>query len=144
MRFIEEVPTVAIRFHTFNRFLLKNFSALDEAGFERRIGKRPLRKQLYAQMTQSGFSDEVIANAEERLRLTAERMDRDMTAGGWLVGDAVTIADLALAPTFDRMADLGLSRVWQDFPGVDDWFKRISARPGYAKAYYAGSRFSDL
>jgi glutathione S-transferase len=73
----------------------------------------------------------------ERLRLTAER-DRDMTTGGWLLGDAITIADLALAPTFDRMANLGLSRIWQDFPGVDDWFKRISARPAYAKAYYAG------
>ena len=43
------------------------------------------------------------------------------------------------------MEDLGYEALWEDgSPNVTSWFKRIQARPAYLKAYYYGSRYSEI
>jgi glutathione S-transferase len=48
-------------------------------------------------------------------------------------------------PSIDRMADLGLSYIWEDkFPHVTEWYKRLQAKPSFQATYYKGSRVSEF
>ena len=70
----------------------------------------------------------------------------DALAGGlWLLGDMYTLADVIVAPLIDRMADLGLSQLWEDdYPRVNDWYARIQARPAFDIAFYKGARLTEF
>lgn len=46
--------------------------------------------------------------------------------GGWLFGELLTLADLHLAPTAECRALLTA------FPQLEDWWTKISVRPGFA------------
>ncbi|MEQ8701061.1 MAG: glutathione S-transferase family protein [Bauldia litoralis] len=142
MRYIEEVPTVAIRYPSFNQVLVKGLRALDPDAFAAMAAKNPLRKDFYMRMGQDGFPEADMRASLERLRQTLERMDAALADGPWLVGGDLTLADLCVVPTLDRMEDLGLAPMWDDLPRVADWFARIKARPSYAKTYPEGARLS--
>lgn len=145
MRYIEEVPTVAVRYPSFNMAFLPRFEGLDETAFqERQADVRPLRKQFYRRMGPGGFSDADIDAALENAAMTAERMDRDLRTYPWLAGDTYTLADITMAPLIDRMADLGFSYLWDGYPTVADWYARMAARPAFAKAFHSGTRLTEL
>lgn len=143
LRFIEEVPTVAIRYPSFQKVFVQHFEKLSDAEFEAAAEKRPLRTKFYKEMGRDGFDPKVYQDSVDRLRKTAERIEGALQDGPWLVGDAYTLADICVTPTFDRMEDLGMAPVWADLPRVTDWWERIKARPNYATAYYPGSRVTE-
>jgi len=64
--------------------------------------------------------------------------------GPWIVGEQFTIADICMAPLFQRMEDLGMSEMWENAPHVANWFAAIRARPSYDIAYYPGTKMIDL
>ena len=66
------------------------------------------------------------------------------SGGPWLMGEMLTLADYCIAPTIDRMNDLGLGDTWRDLPKVCDWYERIKAQPAYAKTFYKGTRLSEI
>ncbi len=145
LRYLEEVPTAAVRYPSFNMAFLPRFAGLDDERFLReQADVRPLRKQFYRRMTRRGFKEADIEAALDQIVQAAARMDRALASGPWLVGDAYSLADIVAAPSLDRMADLGLSHLWdRDFPRVADWFERIRNRPAYAAAFYPGSRLTE-
>jgi len=140
LRFLEEVPTAAIRAPSFNAFFAKALWSRGEEAFEQMRAKMPLRKQWYSKMSESGFDQAEVDSSKERLRSALERAEKSLSSGRWLVGDHVTLADICYMPTVVRMDDLGYSEMWQDLPGVIDWFARVQARPSFSKAYFPGSR----
>jgi glutathione S-transferase len=73
-------------------------------------------------------------------------MDEAMARKGpWLMGEQFTLADVLVMPSIDRMADLGLSTVWDGkYPAVSRWYERLQARLAFKATYYAGSRVSDF
>jgi len=143
MRFLEEVPTPAIRVPSFHLALARRFGSLDAGRFRQEIAdRRPLRKHMYRRMGPQGFSREALAEALEELDLALERMERDLAAGPWLLGESLTLADLVALPFVDRMDDLGLDAMWAGRPRVTEWYLRFRRRPSYAKNYYAGARLS--
>ena len=142
-QYIDEVPTVAIRYPSFNRFFIRGFQKLSQEDFQEGASKRPLRKHFYRRMGQEGFSEADIQASLAQLRATLERMEKSLKTGPWLVGDMLTLADISLVPTVVRMEDLGLSDQWADLPGVTDWYARIKARPSFDIAYFPGSRALD-
>jgi glutathione S-transferase len=97
-------------------------------------------------MGKDGFPEEDIARALDDVRKTAARMDGMLARSGgpWLLGEQFTLADICVAPLIDRMEDLGFARLWDQFPSVAEWLKRIQARPAYQKAFYNGSRLSEI
>ena len=143
LRFIEEVPTVAIRYPSFQKVFVQHFENMSAADFEAAAEKRPLRTKFYKEMGQDGFDPQVYEDSLNRLRRTAERMEDTLKDSPWLAGEAYTLADICVTPTFDRMEDLGMGDVWADLPAVSDWWARIKARPNYAVAYYPGSRVTE-
>ena len=146
MRYIEEVPTTAVRYPSFNMAFLTRYEGLDDQGFlDEQADIRPLRKGFFRRMTRQGFSEAEIQESFERIAQTAQRMDAALAAGPWIMGEAYTLADIVVAPLFDRMADLGFAHLWEnDFPRFTDWFARIQARPAFRAAFYPGSRLTEF
>ena len=144
LRYFEEVPTVAVRFPSFNQVFLKFYGALPEEQFAHEAERRPLRKHFYQKMGRKGFSEQDIAQSMERIGNTVQRIDRAVRDGGpWIMGKQLTLADLCVAPLMDRMDDLGHSALWKDFPAFTDWLTRIRARPSWPVAFYFGARLSE-
>jgi len=145
MRYFEEVPTVAVRFPSFNQAFVRHFKELDDSALTGAANARPLRKHFYQQMGREGFSERDVRNALERFRNTAIRMDAALADGRpWLLGGQLTIADACVAPLFDRMDDLGLDWLWEAQPHTTAWLARYRQRPAWQKTYYAGTRLSSI
>src|SRR5262245_64821483 len=62
--------------------------------------------------------------------------------GPWLLGERITLADVAVMPSLVRIHDLGLAD-WQDLPRVATWFDDIRAQPAYKPTFYHGSLLSE-
>ena len=146
MRFLEEVPTSAVRVPSFNMAFLPRFAGLDRDGFLREQADiRPLRKPFYRRMGPTGFKKEDVEASLEQLGNTWARMEKALADGPWLLGAHYSLADIVVAPLIDRMADLGFAEAWEDkHPRVTDWYAHMQARPAYSEAFYPGSRLSEF
>jgi glutathione S-transferase len=148
MHYIEEVAVGAIRVPSFNRAFLYRFEGQDQKQFEmNEIGPRPVRRELFQRMgSPKGFSKGEIDRSLEQLSETCRRMDAAVaTKGPWLMGEQFTLADVLVMPSIDRMADLGLSNIWDGkYPGVNAWYEHLQARPAFKATYSPGSRVSDF
>lgn len=146
MRFLEEVPTAAVRVPSFNMGFLPRFEGMDRKTFEGvESDRRPVRKQFYRRMGPSGFKKEDVLASLEQMSNTCARMNAALEKGSWLVGDQFTLADIVVAPLIDRMADLGMEDIWTDkYPRVSDWYEHMQARPAFQKTFYKGARMSEF
>lgn len=146
LRFLEEVPTAAIRVPSFHAALAHRFNALDDTRFRaEQADVRPIRKHFYRRMGPQGFSKDDVAASLDQLDLTLKRMEQALASGPWLLGSDFTLADVVVIPSVDRLNDLGLARMWQGiYPRVTDWYTRFQARPSFKKAYTPGSRLSEF
>jgi glutathione S-transferase len=147
LRYFEEVPTPAVRVPSFNQFLSKRFDKLSQDEFDRFVDNHPIRKQFYKRMRKERGFDERDTNAAiDRLRQTIDRMETGLkkSGGPWLMGDKLTLADYCIAPTIDRMNDLGLEHLWAEHPMFCEWWNNVKARPAYAKTFYRGTRLTEI
>ncbi len=141
LRYLDEVPSMAIRVPTFQNILLPNYQKMTEAEFDAFADRNPLRKPFLKRMGRSGFSREDVDLAIGQLDQSLARMEMALADGAWLIGDCYTIADICMAPLLQRMEDLGMADMWTtDRPRVADWYARIRARDAYRAAFYPGSR----
>jgi glutathione S-transferase len=145
MRFIDEMPAAAVRVPTFNLAFLPRFAAMSEADFLAFAESKPLRKEFMLAMGRTGFPQAEMQKALDRLRRTYERMDAEIeqSGGPWLMGEDITLADVAVMPALVRMADLGRESDWADLARVARWFDLIRAHPAFVPTYYPGSLLSE-
>jgi glutathione S-transferase len=139
-QYIDEVPTEAIRYPSFNAHFVRITASMSDSEFEAYVSRLPLRKHFYRRMGRSGFSKSEVDASLERLRQTVERMEKSLGETKWLANDMFTLADISVMPTIVRMEDLGLSHIWSDLPRVKDWYSRISKRPAFAQTYPEDAR----
>jgi glutathione S-transferase len=145
MHFIDEMPAAAVRVPTFNLAFLPSFQKMSREAFIAMAESKPLRKEFMTKMGQTGFPPADMDDALNRLRRTYERMEADITRSGgpWLMGDKITLADVAVMPALVRMEDLGMASQWRDLPGVTRWYAAIRAHPAFKATYYPGSLVSE-
>ena len=145
MRFIDEMPAAAVRVPTFNLAFLPRFAAMSEEEFLAFAESKPLRKEFMLTMGRKGFPQKEMDAAIQRLRRTYERMDSEIekSRGPWLLGEELSLADIALMPAIVRMADLGQETAWQDLPRVQRWYDAIRAHPAFRPTYYPGSLLTE-
>ena len=89
-----------------------------------------LFERFVKQMLNLGTPDQAaIAKGSEAFGKEAEMLDAHLAKQKYIVGDALTIADFAVAaPLFyAKQADLPL----QPFPHIRGWFERVSALPSW-------------
>lgn len=144
LRYIEEVPTAAIRVPSFNKVFVRHSRDLSDEDRAENAAVRPLRKHFYQKMGRDGFEEGEYDASLDRLRQTLERMEAALADQDWLLGDDLTLADYCVVPTIDRMEDLGLRHLWADLPNVSRWWSAIRARPAFRKTYPNGARLSDI
>ena len=144
MHFIDEMPAAAVRVPTFNLAFLPRFQKMSREDFVAMAESKPLRREFMLTMGQTGFPQAEMDAALGRLRRAYERMDAEIAASGgpWLLGERITLADVAVMPALVRMHDLGMPD-WQNLPRVAAWFDNIRAEPAFKPTYYHGSLLSE-
>jgi glutathione S-transferase len=95
LRYFEEVPTPAIRYPSFQKFLIRSFEKLGADEFDEAARKRPLRTDFYRRMGTDGFSERDMQAAMDNLQQAIDRVDAAVgdTGGPWIMGDMLTVAD---------------------------------------------------
>ena len=65
-----------------------------------------------------------------------DRLERTLDPRPWIVGETLTLADIAVAPYVFRLSALGSDRFWSKDrrPRINDWYARLSARPAFQTA----------
>jgi len=147
MRYIEEVPTVAVRVPSFaNLFAPMRYTDYSDEKFSKHADRLPLRKRFYQRMTKRGFCADDISYAKEQIRQTCERIDQAILSEGgpWIMGQQFTLADVLVAPLIDRMSDMGYEPLWkEDLIAMTAWFDALKKRPSFQATFYPGSRISE-
>jgi len=145
MRFIDEMPAAAVRVPTFNLAFLPYFAAMSEQEFLTFAESKPLRKEFMLAMGRKGFPEADMDAALDRLARTLVRMEGSIAANGgvWLLGEQITLADVAIMPAIVRMADLGLDTMWQEKPVIARWYDAIRAHKAFKPTYYFGSLLTE-
>jgi glutathione S-transferase len=145
IRYIDEVPTPAVRVPSYNFAFLPHFRDMREAEFRALAESKPLRKEFLLAMGRTGFSADEMNKALERLRRAILRISETLrTSGGpWLMGADLTLADIAMLPVVVRMDDLGHGTMWDRLPEVERWLAAFRAHPAYSKTFYFGSLLTE-
>jgi glutathione S-transferase len=145
MRFIDEMPTPAVRIPTFNIAFLPRFQAMSDEEFTAFANSKPLRKEMMLRMGRHGFPESDMKEAMDRLSRTIVRMDESIAKSGgpWLMGKSLTLADVAVMPVIVRLADLKLDRLWEGRAAITRWFDAIRAEPAFKPTYYFGSLLTE-
>jgi glutathione S-transferase len=145
MRYIDEIPTPAIRVPSYNLAFLPHFQKMSEEEFVALANSKPLRKEFLLTMGRTGFTEKEMSQALDRLNRAVARMDEWIAQGGgtWLMGKNITLADIAIMPVIVRMDDINLHGSWEDKPAIAKWLSGIQAHPAFAPTYYRGSLLTE-
>ena len=145
MRFVDEVPTPAVRIPSYNLAFLPHFQSMSEEEFQALCDSKPLRREFLMRMGRTGFPQKDMDEALGRLRRGVERLGQWLAASGgpWIMGDQVSLADIAIMPVIVRMDDINLGSAWDDIPAVSAWLARIKATGPFGKTYYHGSLLTE-
>ena len=141
MRFIDEVPTPAIRVPSYNLAFLPHFQAMTAEAFQALCDSKPQRREFLMKMGRTGFPQSEMDEAMGRLsRGIARAADWLSASGGpWFMGDAISMADVALMPVVVRMDDINLHRLWDRHPAVARWLEAFRVTPAFAPTFYHGA-----
>jgi len=145
MRFIDEVPTPAVRVPSYNLAFLPHFQGMSDEAFEALADSKPLRREFLLKMGRTGFPEADMDEALGRLRRSVRRIADELRASGgpWLLGPRLTLADIAIMPVIVRMADIRLGHLWAERPQVAAWLEHIRADPAFAPTYYPGALLTE-
>jgi glutathione S-transferase len=143
MRYLEEVPTTAIRVPSFNKVFRKLRTDLSDQELEDEADRRPLRKGFYKEMGREGFNDARYEASLAQLQQTITRMEQALTANRFLCGENLTLADICVIPTIDRMRDIGFGDMVNDARCVRRWWNDVEQRDSFANTFYPGTRVSE-
>ena len=69
---------------------------------------------------------------KEELPPILDYLERTIPQGGWLVGDGITLADIAVATAFANLRHLGIKIDPGRYPKVAEFSERMLARPSFA------------
>jgi glutathione S-transferase len=145
MRFVDEVPTPAIRVPSYNLAFLPHFQSMTEAEFQALCDSKPLRREFLMKMGRTGFPKADMDEALGRLQRGVDRMAQWLrdSGGPWVMGRELTLADIAIMPVIVRMADINLEYMWAKAPQVGDWLTAIRATDPFKATYYHGSLLTE-
>ena len=145
MRFIDEVPTPAIRVPSYNLAFLPHFQSMTEEEFRALCDSKPLRREFLMKMGRTGFPRDEMEAAMSRLRRGIERLASWLadSGGPWIMGEAKSLADLAIMPVVVRMDDINLDHLWEDHSEIGVWLNRIRATEEFRAAFYSGSLLTE-
>ncbi len=125
---------------TWNRISRPLASRLSDEALAARLARIPTaeRRARWRATAREGFSNEEFEAAYEEMHLTFGKLDAALSDGGpWLMGDAYSLADIAMVPFVERIIDLRPGIVEGGAYGaVSAWLAGYQARPAFEKAFF--------
>ncbi len=93
----------------------------------------PKRGDLFRQTFEHGTKAKQVIFAVSAYDRMFRRLEATLTAGGpWIMGDAATLADIALMPYVARLSYLGLLELWiADRPAAKRWWAQVETWPSF-------------
>jgi glutathione S-transferase len=128
---------------SFNKVFRKLRTDLSDQELEDEANRRPLRKGFYREMGRDGFNDARYEASLAQLQQTITRMEQALTTSRFLCGDDLTLADICVIPTVDRMRDIGLGDMLNDARCVGRWWSEVEQRESFTNTFHPGTRVSE-
>lgn len=100
--------------------------------------RRPTRyyRDVHSRAVRNEIPESELLAAQATIDELLDWLEKILTPGHWIVGEQFTLADIAMGPYMFRLSALGADRFWSERHRhkVDNWYRRLSARPAYGKA----------
>jgi len=116
------------------------------AGLEERLMKMPdaARRERQRNLIEKGIDSPFFRDHIKVFDRTFGEIEAQLSKTKWLASDMFTLADVEITPYVERIDRLGLAGMWEGQPRLEDWFKRVKARPSFtAISEYPPSDFDD-
>jgi len=91
----------------------------------------PARRERQSRLLAQGYGSPEFFNSMSTLDRTLSDMEAALAKAPFLVGDAPTLADLAVLPYVISTEKFGLDMMFEDRPAVAGWLERWRRRPVY-------------
>ena len=82
----------------------------------------------------SGLDSPLLPDAVKVFRRLFEEMDATFAQAPWLAGETYSLADISLVVYVRRLESFMMAPLWRHLERLNDWYRRIAARPAYEKA----------
>lgn len=145
-KWTDEVVIRAFQVANWNRMMAPTARKWSDEDVKRRLEAVPVpdRREDWRRMAREPFSETEIAHAVANIRRTLERMEADLAHGPWLAGADFSLADIHLSPYIVRINEhAGRGIQLQDYPRTAAWWRRLTARPAFARARIEPVVFKD-
>ena len=97
----------------------------------------PVRRDWRREMIKNGINSNLFSKAVWSFDKLFLDMELALKNSEWLCGEMYTHADVALTPYLNRVAELQLHFMWEDFyPIVTNWFERARQRNNFILAFF--------
>ena len=93
----------------------------------------PRLQAVYRDVVPSGAGSKSFLMALDGWKRQFADMNTRLASTSWLVGDELTLADLAYLPYMCRFEHLHMTEIWSRYPAVASWFDRSKQTAGYRK-----------
>lgn len=90
-----------------------------------------VKRERRRDVIEKGLESMHFTVAVTRMELLLSEMEETLSRQPWLVGDAYTIADAAFTPYLARLEHLNILGLTDGRAHVQDWYRRIKARPSF-------------
>ena len=135
----DDAAYAAVYIPTWNKLSRPVASRLSDEDLDEILSRVPTqeRRERWRRVAREGFSEKEFEEAYDKMERTFARMQATLSKRPWLAGTTYSLADIAMIPFVERMLDLRSDEINPaHFPAVQDWLKRITARPAYDKAFH--------
>jgi glutathione S-transferase len=96
----------------------------------------PVRRDWRREMIEHGTASKLFRNAVLFFDVLFDEMEDTLIGRPWLLGEDFTLADIALFPFINRIAEVQLHPLWErSRPRITDWFARFQTRESYQTAF---------
>ncbi|MFT4564493.1 MAG: glutathione S-transferase [Gammaproteobacteria bacterium] len=105
----------------------------DEEGLEAHFAKipDPYIQDVQRQVARLGVEAPRFERSIRAFEYLLRDMDAELATHPWMIGDTLTLADIAYAPYATRLKHLHLEGLWDDKPNYARWFDALQATDGY-------------
>ena len=93
----------------------------------------PYIQEVQRQVVPHGVDAPRFAQSIRQYEKLLSEMNEALASHHWLVGDNLSLADIAYSPYATRLDHLGLQGLWDDKPHFADWYARLAQTKGYRK-----------
>jgi glutathione S-transferase len=136
-KFCDEQVMNYVSMHGWHRFVGIIARSVEKGEFDRLMERIPLPDQRTKWRTaRSGFSDQDLAHATEKILFAVDKVDRQLAESRWIAGNDYTLADI----NFFSYCGVAVERMFPEMqigkrcPRLVEWAERMRARPAVARA----------